>query len=227
MELGGNAPFLVFDDADLDEAVEALLAKMRNIGEVHGGQPLPRGGVGPRGVLSRLAEKMGSLKLGRGTEDDVKVGPLIDEPSREKVKELVDDAVQRGGKLLVGGEPPDGRGYFFPPTVLDDVPIDARVFHEEIFGPVAPDRRLRLRGGGDRARERHRVRPGRLRVHPRHQASDPRLRGPRDRDGRPEPGNGLERRSPFEGVKQSGIGREGGHEGLEEFLETKYVAVNL
>ncbi|HYN90455.1 MAG TPA: aldehyde dehydrogenase family protein, partial [Thermoleophilaceae bacterium] len=124
MELGGNAPFLVFEDADLDEAVEgALLAKMRNIGEActaanrfHVAEPVREE------FTRRLAEKMGSLKVGRGTEEDVKVGPLIDKPSREKVTELVEDAVRRGGKLLVGGEPPNGRGYFFPPTVLDDVP---------------------------------------------------------------------------------------------------------
>ena len=140
MELGGNAPFLIFDDADLDAAVEgALLAKMRNIGEActsanrfHVAEPVRDE------FARRLGERMGALKLGRGTEDDVKVGPLIDEPAREKVSELVEDALERGATKIVGGEIPDGRGYFYEPTVLDDVPDDARVFHEEIFGPVAP-----------------------------------------------------------------------------------------
>ncbi len=140
MELGGNAPFLIFDDADLDAAVEgALLAKMRNIGEActsanrfHVAEPVREE------FARRLGERMGSLKIGRGTDEDVKVGPLIDEPAREKVSELVEDALERGATKIVGGEIPDGRGYFYAPTVLDDVPTDARVFHEEIFGPVAP-----------------------------------------------------------------------------------------
>jgi succinate-semialdehyde dehydrogenase / glutarate-semialdehyde dehydrogenase len=229
MELGGNAPFLVFDDADLDEAVEgALLAKMRNIGEACTAANRFHVAESVREEFTRrLAEKMGSLKIGRGTEPDVKVGPLIDEPSRGKVKELVDDAVQRGGKLLVGGEPPDGNGYFFPPTVLDDVPTDARVFHEEIFGPVAP---IAGFSSEDEAIER---------------ANDTEYglvayvftrdikRAIRVCEGLETGMVGLNQGmvsnagAPFGGVKQSGIGREGGHEGLEEFLETKYVAVNL
>jgi succinate-semialdehyde dehydrogenase/glutarate-semialdehyde dehydrogenase len=184
MELGGNAPFLIFDDADLDEAVEgALLAKMRNIGEActsanrfHVAEPVREE------FTKRLADKMGSLKIGRGTEDDVKVGPLIDEPSREKVMDLVEDALSKGATKVVGGEIPDGSGYFVEPTVLRS---------------GGPRGRLRLRGGGDRARQRHRVRPGRVRLHPRHQARAARLRGPRDRHGRPEPGHGLERRRPL------------------------------
>jgi succinate-semialdehyde dehydrogenase / glutarate-semialdehyde dehydrogenase len=229
MELGGNAPFLVFEDADLDEAVDgALLAKMRNIGEActaanrfHVAEPVREE------FARRLAEKMGSLKLGRGTDDDVKVGPLIDQPSREKVAELVEDAVERGAKPLLGGELPDGRGYFFPPTVLDDVPPDARVFHEEIFGPVAPI--------GTFSSEEEAIA----------RANDTEYglvayvftrdikRAIRVCEGLETGMVGLNQGmvsnagAPFGGVKQSGIGREGGHEGLEEFLETKYVAVNL
>ena len=140
MELGGNAPFLVFDDADLDAAVDgALLAKMRNIGEACTSANRFHVAESVREEFTkRLAEKMGALKIGRGTEEDVKVGPLIDEPSREKVTELVEDALSKGATKVVGGEIPDGRGYFVEPTVLGDVPEDARVFHEEIFGPVAP-----------------------------------------------------------------------------------------
>jgi succinate-semialdehyde dehydrogenase/glutarate-semialdehyde dehydrogenase len=229
MELGGNAPFLVFDDADLDEAVEgALLAKMRNIGEACTAANRFHVAESVREEFTqRLAEKMGSLKVGRGTQDDVKVGPLIDEPSREKVKELVDDAVQRGGKLLVGGEPPGGRGYFFPPTVLDDVPVDARVFHEEIFGPVAP-----IAGFDSEEEAIERANDTEYGLVAYVFTRDIK-RAIRVCEGLETGMVGLNQGmvsnagAPFGGVKQSGIGREGGHEGLEEFLETKYVAVNL
>jgi succinate-semialdehyde dehydrogenase / glutarate-semialdehyde dehydrogenase len=229
MELGGNAPFLIFDDADLDAAVDgALLAKMRNIGEActsanrfHVAEPVQEE------FQRRLAEKMGALKLGRGTEDDVKVGPLIDEPSREKVAELVQDALDKGASCVVGGEIPDGRGYFYPPTVLGGVPEDARVFKEEIFGPVAPV-------GAFESEEEAVAR-----------ANDTEYglvayvftrdikRAIRVCEGLETGMVGLNQGmvsnagAPFGGVKQSGIGREGGKEGLEEFLETKYVAVNL
>ena len=230
MELGGNAPFLVFDDADLDEAVEgALLAKMRNIGEACTSANRFHVAESVREEFTkRLAEKMGSLKIGRGTEEDVKVGPLIDQPSREKVAELVEDALVEGRDArCVGGEIPDGRGYFVEPTVLGDVPEDARVFREEIFGPVAPV------GGFDSEEEAIA------------RANDTEYglvayvftrdikRAIRVCEGLETGMVGLNQGmvsnagAPFGGVKQSGIGREGGHEGLEEFLETKYVAVNL
>ncbi len=229
MELGGNAPFLVFDDADLDAAVDgALLAKMRNIGEActsanrfHVAEPVREE------FARRLAEKMGGLKIGRGTEEDVKVGPLIDQPSREKVAELVQDALDKGAKCVVGGEIPDGSGYFYPPTVLDDVPQEARVFHEEIFGPVAPvgvfeSEEDAIARANDTeyglvayvfTRDIKRA----IRVC---EALDTGMIGLNQ-------GMVSNAGAPFGGVKQSGIGREGGHEGLEEFLETKYVAVNL
>ena len=140
MELGGNAPFLVFEDADLDAAVDgAMVAKMRNIGEactaanrfhVHASVA--------EAFTAKLAERMGALKIGRGTEDGVDVGPLIDDDQRDKVAALVEDAVAKGARVLVGGERVDGAGYFYPPTVLADVPADARLLAEEIFGPVAP-----------------------------------------------------------------------------------------
>ena len=229
MELGGNAPFLIFDDADLDAAIDgALLAKMRNIGEActsanrfHVAEPVQEE------FQRRLAEKMGALKLGRGTEEDAKVGPLIDEPAREKVAELVQDALDKGSTCVVGGEIPDGRGYFYPPTVLGDVPQEARVFKEEIFGPVAPV--------GSFASEEEAI----------DRANDTEYglvayvftrdikRALRVCEGLETGMVGLNQGmvsnagAPFGGVKQSGIGREGGKEGLEEFLETKYVAVNL
>ncbi len=148
MELGGNAPFVVFEDADLDEAVKgALIAKMRNIGEActaanrfHVAAPLAEE------FASKMAERLGSMQVGRGTEDGVEVGPLIDQNQREKVSELVEDAVGRGARALVGGHARDGAGYFYDPTVLADVPADARLLREEIFGPVAPVARVRVRG---------------------------------------------------------------------------------
>jgi succinate-semialdehyde dehydrogenase / glutarate-semialdehyde dehydrogenase len=229
MELGGNAPFLIFDDADLDAAVDgALLAKMRNIGEACTSANRFHVAESVQDEFQRrLAEKMGALKIGRGTEEDVKVGPLIDQPSREKVAELVQDALDKGATRVVGGEIPDGRGYFYPPTVLGKVPEEARVFKEEIFGPVAPV-------GAFESEEDAIAR-----------ANDTEYglvayvftrdikRAIRVCEGLETGMVGLNQGmvsnagAPFGGVKQSGIGREGGTEGLEEFLETKYVAVNL
>src|SRR4051812_49830506 len=136
MELGGNAPFLVFGDADVDAAVEgAVIAKMRNIGEAcTAANRFHVAGAVADEFASKLAEKLGAMKVGRGTEDDVKVGPLIDENQLEKVEQLVGDATQKGAKVLVGGHEVDGRGYFFEPTVLSDVPPEANLLKEEIFG---------------------------------------------------------------------------------------------
>src|SRR5687768_6332029 len=140
MELGGNAPFLVFDDADVDAAVEgAVIAKMRNIGEAC--TAANRFHVAERlqdEFTEKLAAKLGDMKVGRGTEEDVKVGPLIDAAQRDKVRELVEDALGKGATAVVGGNAMDGQGYFFEPTVLGQVPDDANLLKEEIFGPVAP-----------------------------------------------------------------------------------------
>ena len=140
MELGGNAPFLVFDDADLDAAVEgAMLAKMRNIGEAcTAANRFHVADSVADEFAEKLVEKMSALKVGRGTEEGVQVGPLIDDDQRGKVSDLVEDALSKGAKALVGAGKMDGRGYFYEPTVLGDVPEDADLRQEEIFGPVAP-----------------------------------------------------------------------------------------
>jgi succinate-semialdehyde dehydrogenase/glutarate-semialdehyde dehydrogenase len=229
MELGGNAPFLVFDDADLDAAVEgAMLAKMRNVGEActaanrfHVAAPVAEE------FASRLAERMAALKVGRGTEEDVDVGPLIDDAQRSKVKELVEDAVGKGAKVLVGGSERDGAGYFFEPTVLADVPSEARLLKEEIFGPVAPvagfdSEEAAIAAANDTeyglvayvyTRDLQRA----FRV----------IEGLETGMVGLNQGMVSNAAAPFGGVKQSGFGREGGYEGIEEYLETKYVAMNL
>jgi succinate-semialdehyde dehydrogenase/glutarate-semialdehyde dehydrogenase len=229
MELGGNAPFLVFEDADLDAAVEgAMIAKMRNVGEactaanrfhVHESVAEEFG--------RRLAERMGALRLGRGTEEGVDVGPLIDEKQRQVAVDHVADAVQRGGEVLTGGEKVDGAGYFFTPTVVAGVPRDARIMHEEVFGPVAPiatfateeeaiasanDTEYGLvayvytRDVGRSFRVVEALETGMVGLNQ---------------------GMVSNASAPFGGVKQSGFGREGGREGIEEYLSTKYVALTV
>ncbi|HEY0902616.1 MAG TPA: NAD-dependent succinate-semialdehyde dehydrogenase, partial [Marmoricola sp.] len=229
MELGGNAPFLVFEDADLDAAVDgAMLAKMRNVGEactsanrfhVHESVAEEFG--------RRLADRMGALRVGRGTDEGVDVGPLIDDSQRAKVAELVDDAVSRGATCLTGGRKPDGAGYFFEPTVLTGVPADARVLSEEIFGPVAPIATFRTDEEAIEAANRTeyglvsyvftRDLTRALRVC---EALETGMIGLNQ-------GMVSNAGAPFGGVKQSGTGREGGNEGIAEYLETKYVAVNV
>ena len=139
MELGGNAPFVVFEDADIDAAVSgAIIAKMRNMGEAC--TAANRFYVHDKvhdAFAKKLADKMGAMKIGNGLEEGVEVGSLVNAETRDKVVELVDDAVKRGAKVLTGGSIRNGPGYFYQPTVLVDVPDDARCFHEEIFGPVA------------------------------------------------------------------------------------------
>ncbi|MFF7939881.1 NAD-dependent succinate-semialdehyde dehydrogenase [Nocardia gamkensis] len=228
MELGGNAPFVVFDDADIDAAVQgAMLAKLRNGGEactaanrfhVH------------NSVLEEFTTKLveameSSVRLGPGADPDTTLGPLINEEQLSTVGELVDDAVEKGARVLIGGKAPDGPGWFYPATVLRDVPPQARILREEVFGPVAPivgfdteeqglaaandtefglvsyvytrdlDRALRIAEG---------LESGMVGVN-RGVISDP--------------------AAPFGGVKESGFGREGGTEGIEEYLSTKYIAL--
>jgi succinate-semialdehyde dehydrogenase/glutarate-semialdehyde dehydrogenase len=229
MELGGNAPFLIFEDADLDAAVEgALLAKMRNIGEAcTSANRFHVAGPVAEQFAEKLAQKMGSLKIGRGTEPDVKVGPLIDESQQQKVKELVDDAVSKGAQTVVGGHIPDGRGYFYEPTVLSNIPDNARVLKEEIFGPVAP-----VKGFSDEEEAIAAANDTEYGLVAYVFTRDIK-RALRVCEGLETGMVGLNQGmvsnvgAPFGGVKQSGLGREGGKWGLEEFLETKYVAINL
>jgi succinate-semialdehyde dehydrogenase/glutarate-semialdehyde dehydrogenase len=229
MELGGNAPFLIFDDADVDAAVEgAMIAKMRNIGEAC--TAANRFHVAP-GVAEefthKLAERMAALKVGRGTEEGVQVGPLIDGVQRDKVDELVRDALGKGARVVVGGQKRDGSGYFYQPTVLSDIPGSAALLQEEIFGPVAPIATFQEEEAAIAAannteyglvayvytRDLKRA----LRVV---EALETGMVGLNQ-------GLVSNPAAPFGGVKASGIGREGGRDGILEFLETKYVAINL
>jgi succinate-semialdehyde dehydrogenase / glutarate-semialdehyde dehydrogenase len=226
MELGGNAPFLIFDDADLDAALEgAMTAKMRNIGEActSANRFHVAGSVADE-FAEKLADRMRSLKLGRGTEEGVDIGPLIDDDQRSKVAELVEDAVGKGAQALVGGTKTDGAGYFYEPTVLGAVPPEARVLKEEIFGPVAP-----IKSTEDAIAAANDTEYGLVA----YVFTRDLKRALTVCEGLETGMVGLNQGmvsnagAPFGGVKQSGIGREGGNEGIEEYLETKYVAVNL
>jgi succinate-semialdehyde dehydrogenase / glutarate-semialdehyde dehydrogenase len=229
MELGGNAPFIVFEDADLDAAVEgALTAKLRNVGEActaanrfHIAEPIAAE------FAARMAARMAALKVGRGTEPDTDIGPLIDATQRAKVQELVADATDRGARLLTGGKPLPGPGYFFEPTVLHEVPEQARLLDEEIFGPVAPIATFSTEDEALRAANRTEY--GLVA----YLYTSDLARAFRVAEGLETGMVGLNQgivsnpAAPFGGVKRSGYGREGGFEGIGEYLETKYVALSL
>jgi succinate-semialdehyde dehydrogenase/glutarate-semialdehyde dehydrogenase len=227
MELGGNAPFVVFDDADVDAAVEgAMLAKMRNGGEactaanrLYVANPLLED------FTDKFVKKMGELTLGNGLDESSKLGPLVNPKQVQSVQELVDDAVEKGATVALGGQAPGGPGNFYPATVLTDVPPNARILKEEVFGPVAPIVGFDTEEEGiaaandteyglaayiwtqslDRAlRVAESVNAGMVGVN-RGVISDP--------------------AAPFGGVKESGFGREGGFEGIDEYLDIKYIAL--
>ena len=227
MELGGNAPFVVFDDADVDAAVDgAMLAKMRNGGEactaanrLYVATPLLEE------FTDKFVKRMGDMNLGNGLDPAAKLGPLINPNQLATVQELVDDAVEKGATVAVGGQAPGGPGNFYPATVLVDVPADARILKEEVFGPVAPIVGFDTEEQGvaaandteyglaayiftaslDRAlRVAEALEAGMVGVN-RGVISDP--------------------AAPFGGVKESGFGREGGYEGIEEYLDIKYIAL--
>jgi succinate-semialdehyde dehydrogenase/glutarate-semialdehyde dehydrogenase len=229
MELGGNAPFIVHEDADLDAAVDgAVLAKMRNNGEActaanrfHVHESLARQ------FSEQLAGRLSQMKVGRGTDPDVQLGPLINDSQREIVEGLVADALDKGGKLLTGGGRPDGSGSYYLPTVIGEVTPDAAILQDEVFGPVAPIKSFQTEDEAIAAansteyglmayvytrdlnrafRTIERLETGMVGLN-RGVVSNP--------------------AAPFGGVKQSGFGREGGFEGIEEYLETKYVGLAL
>jgi succinate-semialdehyde dehydrogenase / glutarate-semialdehyde dehydrogenase len=229
MELGGNAPFLVFADADVDAAVEgAVIAKMRNMGEAcTAANRFHVAGRLEDEFASKLADRLGQMKVGRGTEDDVKVGPMIDETQRDKIDELVGDARAKGAEAILGGTKREGAGYFYEPTVLAGVAEDARLLKEEIFGPVAPvisfdDEEAAIAAAND-------TEYGLVAYV---YTSDIK-RAFRVIEGLETGMVGLNQglvsnpAAPFGGVKASGFGREGGREGIEEYLETKYVAMAM
>jgi len=227
MELGGNAPFIVFEDADIDAAVEGcMVAKMRNLGEactaanriyVHESVE--------SAFTDKFTKKMAALKVGNGLDKDVDVGPLVNADTRDKVVHFVDDAIAKGAELKLGGKKPEGKGFFYPPTVITNVPDTAECLRDEIFGPVAMIQKFKdqeevIRRANDTEyglvaylytedlkrglQVSERLDYGMIGLN-RGLVSDP--------------------AAPFGGVKQSGLGREGGHEGMLEFMETQYISV--
>jgi succinate-semialdehyde dehydrogenase/glutarate-semialdehyde dehydrogenase len=228
MELGGNAPFIVFEDADIDEAISgAMLAKMRNMGEactaanrfyVHASIS--------QAFAEGLAAQMAALKMGDGLEDGVTVGPLVNAATRDKVDALVVDALEKGARVLTGGKRPNGAGYFYPATVLTDVSADADLVREEIFGPVAA---IQTFSSEDEMIRAANASPYGLAsyVYTRDMRRGLRV-AERLETGMVGLNRGLlsDPAAPFGGVKQSGLGREGGHEGIMEYLETQYVSVD-
>jgi succinate-semialdehyde dehydrogenase/glutarate-semialdehyde dehydrogenase len=227
MELGGNAPFIVFDDADLDIAVDAAFnAKMRNMGQActAANRIFVQRGIAAE-FTERLATRMGSQRVGDGTVEGVDVGPLIDRASLAKVSSLVDDAVTRGARVVLRAAAVDGAGYFYPPTVLVDVPDGSLLLQSEIFGPVAAirvfdteDEVIRAANDTDWGLVGYVVTTN----------LDRALRVSESLDvGMVGLNTGIvsNAAAPFGGVKQSGLGREGGRVGIEEFLEYRYVAI--
>ncbi len=227
MELGGNAPFLVFDDADLDAAVDgAMAAKMRNMGEActSANRFLVHASVA-EDFAARLAERMGALRVGRGQDDGVDVGPLIDADAVGSVTALVSEAVDDGARVLVGGTAPEGAGHFYDPTVLVDVASSSRINREEIFGPVAPITTFETEQEAV-ARANDTEYGLSSYVYTRDLARSVRVAEGLE-FGMVGLNTGLvsNAAAPFGGVKASGFGREGGFEGIEEYLETTYVAL--
>jgi succinate-semialdehyde dehydrogenase/glutarate-semialdehyde dehydrogenase len=227
MELGGNAPFVVLEDADIDKAVDgAIVAKMRNLGEAC--TAANRFYVHEKvhdAFAGKLADKMGAMKIGNGLEDGVEVGSLVNAETRDKVVELVEDAVQRGAKILTGGAIQNGPGYFYQPTVLTDVPDDAKCFREEIFGPVAA--LTRFSDEADCVKRCNDTEYGLVA----YVFTKDQRRGMAFCEQLDFGMIGLNRglvsdpAAPFGGMKQSGIGREGAHHGIMEFLEPQYISV--
>jgi succinate-semialdehyde dehydrogenase / glutarate-semialdehyde dehydrogenase len=227
MELGGNAPFIVFDDADLDVAVEgAMVAKLRNMGEActAANRLLVQRGVAGQ-FAERLAVRMRNLAVGDGLDDGTQVGPLVEAKALEKVQRLVADAVDRGARVLCGGSAPDGPGYFYPPTVLADVDPRSDLMSQEIFGPVAPvipfddeDDAVRIANDSDWGLAGYIFTRDLDRAFRLHESIAVGMLGVNT-------GLVSNPAAPFGGIKESGLGREGGRTGIDEFLELRYLAV--
>ncbi len=218
LELGGNAPFIVFDDADLDAAVEgALASKYRNAGQtcVCANRLYVQDGVYDA-FAAKLTEKVRAFKVGEGTEPNVVIGPLIDEQGMKKVESHVADALGKGAKAVLGGKRHERGGLFFQPTVLTGVTPEMLVSHEETFGPVAPLIRFKTRGRGREAGQRQRVRPFRLLLQPRRRTGVSRRRADGDRHRRRERRHHLHGSRPLRRVQQSELAAKG-PVGIEEY----------
>jgi succinate-semialdehyde dehydrogenase/glutarate-semialdehyde dehydrogenase len=229
MELGGNAPFIVHEDADLDAAVEgAILAKMRNNGEACTAANRFHAHEAVAVEFSeKLAAALGAMKVGRGTEEDVKVGPLINENQREIVESLVEDAAGKGASILTGGKRLDGPGFYYPPTVLGGVTPDANILRDEVFGPVAPvksfsteDEAIAAANDTEFGLAAYVYTKDLGRAFRTIEALDTGMVG-LNRGVISNPA------APFGGIKQSGYGKEGGSEGIEEYLDIKYVGMDF
>ncbi|WP_445997142.1 NAD-dependent succinate-semialdehyde dehydrogenase [Okibacterium fritillariae] len=224
MELGGNAPFVIFDDADLDKAVDgAMLAKFRNIGQActAANRFIVQRGIADE-FARRVTERVEQLRVGRGTDEGVTIGPLINESAVEKARTLTDDAVTRGAQVLTGGSAIDGDGTFFAPTVITEVPTGSDILREEIFGPVLAI--IPFDDEEDAVRLANDTEYGLVA----YVFTENLARGQRMIERLDTGMMGLNvgvvsnASAPFGGVKQSGIGREGGLEGIHEYLSTKY-----
>ena len=227
MELGGNAPLIVFDDADISAAVDgALAAKMRNGGQacVAANRIYVDNKVREQ-FTAELTDRMRDLTVGRGSAEGTDVGPLINERQRGVVAELVDDAVAKGARLLLGGRSVDGPGFFYEPTVLADIPADARLVTEEVFGPVAAI--IGFDDEDEAVAAANATRYG-LAAYVFTEGLDRAMRVSRAiQAGMVGVNRGImsDVAAPFGGYKESGLGRESGSEGIEEYLETKYIAL--
>ena len=227
MELGGNAPFIVFDDADIDAAVDgAMLAKMRNGGEAcTAANRFHVANAVREEFTEKLVKRMSEVTLGNGLDESATLGPLINRKQLDKVAELVSDAVSRGAAVAVGGVASDGPGNFYPATVLTDVPGDARILKEEVFGPVAPITGFDTEEEGIAAANDTEYG---LAAYIYTQSLDRALRVAEGiESGMVGVNRGVisDAAAPFGGVKESGFGREGGFEGIDEYLDVKYIAL--
>jgi succinate-semialdehyde dehydrogenase/glutarate-semialdehyde dehydrogenase len=227
MELGGNAPFIVFDDADVDAAVDgAILAKMRNGGEAcTAANRIHVANAVREEFTEKFVKRMSEFTLGKGLDEKSTLGPLINAKQVATVTELVSDAVSRGATVAVGGVAPGGPGNFYPATVLTDVPADARILKEEVFGPVAPIAGFDTEEEGIAAANDTEYG---LAAYVYTQSLDRALRVAENiESGMVGVNRGVisDAAAPFGGIKESGFGREGGTEGIEEYLDTKYIAL--